>query len=306
MNLKYIVKRIAHSIGVVLGVVTIIFVIVHLIGDPTISLLPLEATDEDRQVLLKELGLDRPLAVQYVSFIQQAIQGRFGKSFVHERPAFKLVLEHMPATIELTAAATLFSILIGIPLGILCSIRPGSIIDRTAMSFSLFGQAAPVFWVGIMAMMLFGGYWKLLPISGRGSFAQLILPAATLGLFAAAAITRLTRSSMLDVLEMEYIRTARTKGLAEIFVILNHAFRNALIPVVTIVALQLGMMLSGAVITETIFAWPGVGRLAVNAIYNRDFPVVEASVFVTSVFFVIINLFVDIIYTWIDPRISYK
>src|SRR4030042_1174018 len=210
------------------------------------------------------------------------------------------------ATHEPPLAAMVFSILISIPLGILASMKPGSLLDRTGMTFALFGQSAPVFWIGIMFILLFGVKLRWFPISGRGGIENLIMPAITLALFSTAAQTRLTRPSMLDVLDKDFIRTARSKGLHEFKVILKHGLKNALIPIITIVALQFGMMLSGAVITETIFAWPGVGRLAVNAIYDRDYPVIHAAVFVTSFFFIFINLIVDIIYTKIDPRITYR
>ncbi len=277
-----------------------------MIGDPVSLLLSPEATQADREELKHELGLDRPLRIQYLVFLKDAIRGNFGISFRHQRPALGLVIQHLPATLELTVAAMILSIVISIPLGVLASIKPGSFLDRAGMTFALFGQSAPVFWIGIMFILLFGVKLRWFPISGRGGIENLIMPAMTLALFSTAAQTRLTRSSMMDVLDKDFIRTARSKGLTESRVIVKHALKNALIPIITIVALQFGMMLSGAVITETIFAWPGVGRLAVYAIYNRDYPVIQAAVFVTSFFFIFINLFVDIIYTWIDPRITYK
>ena len=302
----FFLRRLAHSIIVIFGITLVIFIITHLIGDPVNLLLPPEASQTDREVFRSQLGLDQPLHIQYLIFLRDAVKGNFGISFRHGRPALELVIDHLPATLELTVAAMLISILLAIPIGILSSVKPGSLLDRTGMTFALFGQSAPVFWIGIMFILLFGVKLRWFPVSGRGGIENLIMPAMTLGLFSTAAITRLTRSSMLDVLDKEYIRTARIKGLPENRVILKHALKNALIPIVTIVALQFGMMLSGAVITETIFAWPGVGRLAVNAIYNRDYPVVQAAVFVTSVFFIVINFLVDLIYTYIDPRITYR
>jgi ABC-type dipeptide/oligopeptide/nickel transport system permease component len=302
----YLLRRLYHSFIVILGITLIIFIITHMIGDPVVLLLSPEATQADRDELQHQLGLDRPLPVQYMVFLKDAVRGHFGTSFRHQRPALELVLQHLPATLELTLAAMVLSILISIPLGILASMKPGSLLDRTGMTFALFGQSAPVFWIGIMFILLFGVKLRWFPISGRGGIENLIMPAMTLALFSTAAQTRLTRSSMLDVLDKDFIRTARSKGLHEFKVILKHGLKNALIPIITIVALQFGMMLSGAVITETIFAWPGVGRLAVNAIYNRDYPVIQAAVFVTSFFFIFINLIVDIIYTKIDPRITYQ
>jgi ABC-type dipeptide/oligopeptide/nickel transport system permease component len=302
----YLLRRLYHSLIVIFGITLVIFIITHMIGDPVVLLLSPEATQADRDELQHQLGLDRPLPVQYMVFLRDAVRGHFGTSFRHQRPALELVLQHLPATLELTLAAMVLSILISIPLGILASMKPGSLLDRTGMTFALFGQSAPVFWIGIMFILLFGVKLRWFPISGRGGIENLIMPAMTLALFSTAAQTRLTRSSMLDVLDKDFIRTARSKGLHEFKVILKHGLKNALIPIITIVALQFGMMLSGAVITETIFAWPGVGRLAVNAIYNRDYPVIQAAVFVTSVFFIFINLIVDFLYTKIDPRITYR
>ena len=302
----YLLRRLYHSLIVILGITLIIFIITHMIGDPVVLLLSPEATQADRDELQHQLGLDRPLPVQYMVFLKDAVRGHFGTSFRHQRPALELVLQHLPATLELTLAAMVLSILISIPLGILASMKPGSLLDRTGMTFALFGQSAPVFWIGIMFILLFGVKLRWFPISGRGGIENLIMPAMTLALFSTAAQTRLTRSSMLDVLDKDFIRTARSKGLHEFKVILKHGLKNALIPIITIVALQFGMMLSGAVITETIFAWPGVGRLAVNAIYNRDYPIIQAAVFVTSFFFIFINLIVDFLYTKIDPRITFR
>jgi ABC-type dipeptide/oligopeptide/nickel transport system permease component len=302
----YLLKRLYHSFIVILGITLIIFIITHMIGDPVVLLLSPEATQADREELQRQLGLDRPLPIQYMVFLKDAVRGDFGISFRHQRPALELVLHHLPATLELTLAAMFLSILISIPLGILASMKPGSLLDRTGMTFALFGQSAPVFWIGIMFILLFGVKLRWFPVSGRGGIENLIMPAMTLALFSTAIQTRLTRSSMIDILDKDFIRTARSKGLHEFKVILKHGLKNALIPIITIVALQFGMMLSGAVITETIFAWPGVGRLAVNAIYNRDYPVIQAAVFVTSFFFIFINLIVDIIYTKIDPRITYR
>jgi len=303
---NYLLKRLYHSFIVIFGITLSIFIITHMIGDPVVLLLSPEATQADRDELQRQLGLDRPPPVQYMVFLKDAVRGDFGTSFRHQRPALELVLHHLPATLELTLAAMVLSVLISIPLGILASMKPGSLLDRTGMTFALFGQSAPVFWIGIMFILLFGVKLRWFPISGRGGIENLIMPAMTLALFSTAAQTRLTRSSMLDVLDKDFIRTARSKGLHEFRVILKHGLKNALIPIITIVALQFGMMLSGAVITETIFAWPGVGRLAVNAIYNRDYPVIQAAVFVTSFFFIFINLIVDILYTKIDPRITYR
>lgn len=304
--IKYILRRLFYSIFMVLGITIIIFVITNIVGDPVALLMDPEAPKEQYQMLKRQLGLDRPFYVQYLVFLRNLVQGNFGSSFQFEEPAMDLVMQHLPATVELTLAGMSFAIVIGIPIGIISAVRPYSLVDRLARLLALAGQAAPGFWLGIMAILFFGVKLKILPISGRGSLAHLVLPAMTLGFYAMAAILRLTRSAMLDVLDQDYIRTARIKGLGEGKVILKHAFKNALIPVITIVSLFLGRLLGGAVITETIFAWPGLGRLAIQAIQSSDFPVVQAAVFVMSLFFIVINLAVDIIYSWIDPRITYN
>ncbi|MBU0463656.1 MAG: ABC transporter permease [Proteobacteria bacterium] len=302
---RYIIKRIFQSLIVILGITVIVFIIVHLTGDPLDLLLPPEAGLEEREIFRHELGLDKPLYVQYFEFLKNISQGDFGQSFRHQTSAFSLVIGALPATIELTAAAMILSIIIALPIGILSAIRPRSFLDRLGMTFALIGQSIPVYWAGLMLILLFAVTLGWLPSGGRGGISNIILPAITLGLFSTAAIARFTRSSMLDVLDEDYIRTARIKGLSEHIVILKHALKNAAIPILTITSLQFGRMLSGAVITETIFSWPGVGRIAVQAIYNRDFPVVQTAVLVTSVIFVIINLLVDIMYMYLDPRIKY-
>ena len=303
--IKYILRRLYHSVFMILGITVIIFVITNVVGDPAVLLLDPEAPQEQYQNLRHELGLDRPLYIQYLMFLKELTGGSFGRSFQFQEPAMALVWEHLPATIELTVASIAFAVAAAIPLGILSAVRPYSLLDRVSRFIALAGQAAPGYWLGIIAILFFGAKLRWLPISGRGGLDHLILPATTLGLYSLAAIMRLTRSAMLDVLDRDYIRTARIKGLGERAVILKHAFKNALIPVVTIVSLFLGRLLGGAVVTETIFAWPGLGRLSIQAIQSSDFPLVQASVFIMSIFFIGINLIVDIIYCWIDPRISY-
>jgi peptide/nickel transport system permease protein len=290
----------------ILGITIIIFIITNVVGDPVALLMNPEATKEQYQVLRHQLGLDRPFHTQYLLFLKNVVMGDFGRSFQFEEPAMALVWEHLPATVELTVAAVIFAILASIPVGIMSAVKPYSLIDRMGRFIALTGQAAPGYWLGIMAILFFGVRLRLLPISGRGTLAHLILPAVTLGFYALAAIMRLTRSAMLDVMDRDYIRTARIKGLGEKKVVLKHAFKNALIPVVTIVSLFLGRLLGGAVVTETIFAWPGLGRLSIQAIQASDFPLVQAAVFVMSIFFIAINLLVDILYSWIDPRITYS
>lgn len=303
---KYILRRFFHSIFMILGITIVIFVITNVVGDPVALLLDPMSTREDFERLRKQLGLDRPLHAQYLQFLQNAVQGDFGKSLQSKDPAMSLVLEHLPATIELTLASMLIMLTVALPVGIYSAARPYTLGDTLAKLFALAGQATPNFWLGIMLILLFGVKLKWLPISGRGGIENLILPALTHGVFGMAAVTRLTRSAMLDVLDRDYIRTARIKGLSETRVIFKHAFRNALIPVTTYVALLFAALLGGSVITETIFAWPGIGRLAVHSITTNDFPVVQAVVFLASIVFIMVNLLVDVLYCWIDPRITYK
>lgn len=304
--LKYISKRLVHSILMIFGITIIIFIITHMIGDPTALLLDPTSRKEDFEALRGQLGLDQPFYVQYFVFLKNAVRGDFGESLRAHEPAMRLVLQYFPATAELTAAAMIFMIMIGIPVGIISAAKPYSLGDRIGKLFALAGQAAPNFWLGIMSILVFGVKMKWLPISGRGGLDHLILPAITLGFFGMAAVMRLTRSAMLDVLDKDYIRTARIKGMPERKVVLKHAFKNALIPVVTYVGILLASLLGGAVITETIFSWPGLGRLAIQSISTNDFPVVQSVVFLASVIFVSINLLVDVLYCWIDPRISYS
>jgi peptide/nickel transport system permease protein len=282
------------------------FAILHLTGDPTALLLPQEATAEDRARFRHEMGFDDPLIVQYGRFLKGALRGDFGLSFRHNQPALQLVWDRMPATIQLTLAAMLISVSLAVPLGILSAVKRNSLLDHVGMIIALLGQSMPVFWLGIMLILIFGVKLRLLPSFGMGGIDHLILPALTLGMFTMARTARLTRSEMLEILGQEYIRTARAKGVPPGSVILRHALKNAAIPIVTVIGLEMGTLLGGAIITETIFAWPGVGRLTVQAIYNRDFPVVQAAVFTLACIFVLINFVVDILYTYLDPRVRYE
>lgn len=300
----YILKRLFHSIFVLVGISLVVFIILHLTGDPAALLMPMDATPEQVAEFRKEMGFTDPVIVQYWRFFKGTLHGDFGNSFRHSQPALDLVLERMPATIQLTIAALVLALLIAIPVGIFSAIRRNSILDHIGMTGALLGQSTPVFWLGIMLILIFSVTLQWFPSSGRGEIQHLILPAITLGMFSMARTARMMRSSMLEVLGQEYIKTAKAKGLAPRVVILKHALKNASIPVVTIIGMELGTLLGGAVITETIFAWPGVGRLAVQAIYNRDYPVVQAAVFILASIFVLVNLIVDIIYTYLDPRVK--
>ncbi|OGL13454.1 MAG: ABC transporter permease [Candidatus Rokubacteria bacterium RIFCSPLOWO2_02_FULL_72_37] len=302
----YVARRLAQSLLVLLGVSFVVFFILHLTGDPALVLLPPDATAEDIREFREAMGFNDPFLVQYGRFLAGALRGDFGRSVRHDEPAFDLVAERMPATLELAGAALLIALALAIPAGIVSAVRRNTALDYVSTVVALLGQSMPTFWLGIMLILVFSVRLNLLPSSGRGTLEHLILPAITLGLFTTARITRLTRSGMLEVLNQDYIRTARAKGVGGPPVVWKHALKNAAIPIVTIVGIELGTLLGGSVITETIFAWPGVGRLSVQAIYNRDYPVVQAAVFLLSTTFVAVNLAVDVLYTYLDPRIRLK
>jgi peptide/nickel transport system permease protein len=282
-----------------------VFFILRLTGDPTYLLLPPEATKEDIALFRHQIGFDRPLFIQYLDFLKDLLHGDLGTSLRHGQPALSLVYEHMPATVELTVAALGIALLIALPVGVISAVKPNSPMDHFGMIMALLGQSMPIYWSGLMLILLLTVKLNLLPAFGRSGLSSLIMPAVSLGFFSMARIARVTRSSMLNVLGKDYMRTAKAKGLTDYRVIVRHGFKNAAIPIVTLVGMELGTLLGGAVITETIFAWPGVGQLAIQAIYNRDFPVVQAVVFNLAAIFVLINLVVDITYTYLDPRIRY-
>ena len=302
----YFVRRLLQSLIVLLGVSFVVFFILHLTGDPALVLLPPDASPEDVRRFREAMGFNDPFLVQYGRFLGGALRGDFGQSIRHGESAFHLVAERMPATFELAGAALLLALVLSIPAGIISAVRRNTVLDYFSTVVALLGQSMPTFWLGIMLILLFSVQFHLLPSSGRGTLEHLILPAVTLGLFTTARITRLTRSGMLEVLGQDYIRTARAKGVSNPPVVWKHALKNAAIPIVTIVGIELGTLLGGSVITETIFAWPGVGRLSVQAIANRDYPVVQAAVFLLATTFVVVNLLVDIIYTYLDPRIRLR
>lgn len=303
---SYLLRRGWQSVLVLLGVSVVVFLILHLTGDPALLLLPPDATAEDIVKFRRAMGFDDPVAAQYLRFLKGALRGDFGESLRHGEPAMGLVLERLPATFELAGAGLLLALCLAIPAGIVSAVRRNTTVDYVSTVVALLGQAMPTFWLGIMLILIFSVRLNWLPSSGRGDLEHLILPAITLGLFTTARITRLTRSGMLEALGQDYIRTARAKGVSEPPVVWKHALRNASIPIVTIVGIELGTLLGGSVITETIFAWPGVGRLSVQAIFNRDYPVVQAAVFLLAGTFVIVNLLVDVVYTYLDPRIRFR
>ena len=302
----YLLRRFLQSLLVLLGVSFVVFGILFLTGDPALVLLPPDASAEDVAKFRESMGFNDPFFVQYGRFLLGALRGDFGQSVRHGEPAFDLVMERMPATFELAGAALAIALCLAIPAGIVSAVRCNSLLDYVSTVVALLGQSMPTFWLGIMLILLFSVQLNLLPSSGRGEWRHMLLPAITLGLFTTARITRLTRSGMLEVLSQDYIRTARAKGVGNPPVVWKHALKNAAIPIVTIVGIELGTLLGGSVITETIFAWPGVGRLSVQAIYNRDYPVVQAAVFTLSATFVLVNLVVDVLYTYLDPRIRLR
>jgi ABC-type dipeptide/oligopeptide/nickel transport system permease component len=303
---RYIIRRLALSLVVLIGVSILVFGLIHLApGDPARLMLYDTAPEEEVQAMRKTLGLDQPLYLQYWLFLSKALRGDLGRSLYYKEPALRIILEHMPATAELTFAALLVSLAVAVPMGIVSAVRRDTVWDYAGMLLATIGQATPVFWLGLMFILLFSVQWTVLPSSGRGGIDNLLMPAVTLGAPLMALVTRLVRSGMLDILGEDYIRTARAKGLPNPAVVYRHALRNMLIPLITVVGLQLGALLGGAVITETIFAWPGVGRLVVTAITARDYPLVQAATLLVSVYFVGINLLLDVLYVYIDPRIRF-
>lgn len=279
------------------------FAILHVIGDPVLLLLPQNAGKEEFERYRKLLGLDRPLYVQYWTFASNAIRGDFGKSWYADTPAFKLVLERMPPTIYLTLAGLATAMAIALPLGVLAALKRHSFVDTLCTGVAVAGQAMPIFWLGIMLIIVFAVRLKVLPASGYGTWQNFVMPAFTLGAFLAPITMRLVRSGVIEVMNMEYIKTARAKGMAETRVVVKHAFRNACIPVITVLGLQFGQLLGGAIVTETVFAWPGVATLTVESIRNQDFPVVQCAVILLALVIVAVNLIVDIAVGFIDPRI---
>lgn len=302
----FLLRRLVFSAFAIWAVATIVFGLLQLSGDPVAVIMAGSfGTPEYVAKLRRELGLDLPIHEQYLRFLAGALHGDLGRSLRWNQPALPLVIERLPATFQLALAATLFAVALAVPAGILSATRPRSLASRSAMLLAFAGQCIPLFWLGIMLVLLLSVNLRLLPPGGRDGLDSLILPAITLGMYPMARIARLTRSSMLDVMTEPYVVTARSKGLREGIVLYRHALKNAAIPIVTIIGLQLGSMLGGAVITETIFAWPGVGSLTIQAIYNRDLPLVQAAVVVVSVLFIVVNLAVDVTYAYLDPKIRY-
>jgi peptide/nickel transport system permease protein len=303
----YLLRRIWQSAVTLVGVSILVFVILRVIpGDPAKMLLPEGAPQSAVDELNRHLGLREPIWIQYGLFLQSVAQGDFGQSFQYRSPALQVVVERLPATIQLTLTAMVLTVLFGVSIGIVAAVRQGTAYDYAGTVLAVLGQSLPNFWLGIMLILLFGVTLRWLPTSGFEGWSYLVLPSLTLAAFPTALVARLTRSSLLEILGQEYIRTGRAKGLAERAVVLRHALRNATIPLLTVIGLQIGTLLGGAVITESIFAWPGMGKLVVDAIFFRDFPVVQTILILSATIFVVINLLVDVLYTVLDPRIRYR
>ena len=302
----YVARRLVLAVLVIVGVSVVTFFLTFLSGDPAELMLPPGATAEQMASFRREWGFDDPLYVQYWRFLSRAVRGDLGVSLRHGEPALPLIAERLPATFQLTLTAMVVAIVLAIPLGVISATHRGGPIDLLAMTIALVGQAVPNFWLAIMAILLFAVTLGWLPTSGRGTWLHVIMPAGVLAIGLMALLTRLARSTMLDVLAEDYVRTARAKGLRPWVVITQHALRNALIPLVTVVGLQFGYILGGAVVVETVFTWPGVGLFTIQAITNRDYPVVQASVLILSTAVVLINLAVDLLYSVLDPRIRVR
>jgi peptide/nickel transport system permease protein len=321
--LKYVIRRLLLTVVVIIGVTFLTFISIHLAGDPTLFYVSERASKEERLEARAKLGFDRPLPEQYFSFLFNLVRGDTGNSLQHRVPAFDVVMERMPATLELTIGGFLLSTIVAFPIGVIAATRRGTMTDGTLMLGAMFGQSMPSFWLGLMFILFFGVTLRWMPISGHVPFLKplldgnaglalanlpnairyLIMPVVTVSVFSIARNSRLIRSAVLEVLKQDYVVTARAKGLKERTVLVRHAIRNALIPIVTVLALQFGFLLSGVIVTETVFSWPGVGRLVFDAISNRDVPLVQTAVVLLAILFVGINLFVDLLYGVLDPRI---
>jgi len=303
--LSYLVGRAFQTVLSMLVVVSIVFVLTRLSGNPIYLLLDVNATQRHQEILTRHLGLDKPLPVQYGIYVMNVAVGDFGNSIISRRPVTEHIWERLPATVELGFVAMFLSVLIGVPLGMYSAVRRGGVLDTAARVFAVLGQSMPTFWLGLMLILFFGVVLGVLPAGGRGGLLHLVLPAFTLGYFTSAAILRLTRSAMLEVLGSDYIKFARLKGLHEQVVLWKHGLRNALLPVVTFAVLLFVQFLGGAVVTETVFAWPGLGRLILESITTRDYPVVQAGVLVLSALYLTGNLCVDLLYSYLNPRIRH-
>jgi len=300
---RQILRRLLRAVAALLVVTAVVFTLLHLSGDPAYILLTPEATAEDRAAFRAEYGMDRPLWVQYGRYLGRLVQGDFGQSLSFRTPAVAVALERLPATLELTLAAMALAVLISLPAAVLAAVRRGTLFDRALMIFTLIGQTVPTFWLGMVMILVLAVRFHLFPASGRGSVLHLVMPATALALWLTALLARVTRSEMIEALEQDYVRTARAKGLTERGIAARHALKNALLPIITVMGLQFGGLLGGAVMTETVFAWPGVGTMILDAILKKDMPVVLAGVVLVAVGFILVNLLLDLLYTVLDPRL---
>jgi ABC-type dipeptide/oligopeptide/nickel transport system permease component len=300
---EYALRRLALSLVAMAGVVTIVFLLLHASGDPATLLVTQDATQQDIERIRQAYGLDQPLPIQYARFVARVARGDLGFSYRQGLPVTELIAERLPATFELALAAIAVTVLLGVPLGLVAAARRGRALDTLAMTAALLGTSMPSFWLGLLLIIVFGVQLGWLPVSGSGSLRHLVMPAFVLGGFYAAQISRLTRTGLLEVLAQDYIRTAAAKGLAGRTVVWKHALRNAALPVLTVLGLSFGHMLGGALVVETIFAWPGLGRLTVQAVLGRDFPVVQGATLMGAAVFLAVNLAIDLLYGWVDPRL---
>lgn len=302
---RFLVTRVWHSLLSVVAITLVVYLMLNASGDPASMLLPDTASPEAVQQVRQALGLDDPLYLRYLHFLANAVRGDLGDSFTYKRPALSIVWSHVPATAQLALAGMIVALLISVPLGVLAARHQGTPLDRLVLAVALLGQSVPVFWLGMLGILVFSVKLGWLPTGGRGSLAHFVLPALTLGWFANGLMARLVRSSMLEVLSQDYVRTAQSKGLADRSVVIKHALRNAAIPVVTVAGLQLAAMMGGTVVTEIVFSWPGVGRLTLDAISGRDYPVAMTAILFIAFVFIVVNFVVDVAYTLIDPRVRF-
>jgi ABC-type dipeptide/oligopeptide/nickel transport system permease component len=298
----FLAYRLFRTLVALWLVSTVVFVVMRLSGDPVPLLLPPDAPIAEMERVRHDLGLDAPLPVQYGIFLGNVVRGDFGRSIHFRQPAMEVARSYLRATFELGLVAFAIAAIVAFPIGVLSAVRRNSRLDHAAMALALVGQSAPTFFIGILFILVLALRLDLFPTSGRGDWRHLVLPALTLGAFTMASIARITRSAVLEVLRADFVRTARAKGVAELWVVAKHTLRNAALPILTITGLQFGSLLGGAVVTETVFAWPGIGRLAIQSIYNRDYPVVQSTVFIAAVLFIAINLVLDVLYGVLDPR----
>jgi peptide/nickel transport system permease protein len=300
---NFIMRRLFQAVIVLWASATVVFVIMRLSGSPVDLILPPEASAEDRVNLTLLMGLDRPIAVQYLSFLSGALQGDLGTSYWQDRPALGVVMERFPATLQIATAGFVLSFLMAVPIGVISAVKKGSLTDNGLMAFALLAHAMPTFWLALILVLVFSMHLQLLPSFGRGSWQHMILPTIALATYSLARMARITRSSMLEVLGQDYVRTGRAKGLPERKIVWVHAFRNAALPILTIGALELGVLIGGSVLTEIVFAWPGIGWLAMEAVSRRDFPLVQAIILTVSSIFVVLNFLTDIAYAYVNPSI---